>query len=166
MHTVSRPFSHLVGCELNRTRHPSRSSLSRYAATALTAFAVPEIRWCQAESKGLFHILVVINCDTSLNVAHGLGDSVLQIRWHKGGVQSLVVVERQSAILAHRLWPNFKQSICSHRMAVAPEECDNTPEPVCALQISAPRRDWFGFSYARKNVLPLGNSVTRSSPLP
>lgn len=28
------------------------------------------------------------------------------IRWHKGGVQSFEVVTHQSALLAHRLWPN------------------------------------------------------------
>lgn len=43
----------LFGCELNRTRHPSGSSLPRYSATALVAWATPEKLWCQVVSKGL-----------------------------------------------------------------------------------------------------------------
>ncbi|MGZ8982511.1 MAG: hypothetical protein ACXW11_00990 [Methylotenera sp.] len=51
--------------------------MSLLTATALTAFAVPEKRWCQAMSNGFFHSPVVVDRDTSPQMAHGLGDSVL-----------------------------------------------------------------------------------------
>ncbi len=52
LQSQSRPFSHSVGCEPNRARHPSGSSGSRCAAIALAACAAPEKRWCQAVSMG------------------------------------------------------------------------------------------------------------------
>src|SRR5258708_7149205 len=51
------PFSRSAGCEPNRASHPSGSSMSRCAATALAALAAPEKRWCQAVSKGLVTFL-------------------------------------------------------------------------------------------------------------
>jgi hypothetical protein len=55
LQTQPHPFPHSVGCEVNRTRHPSRSSLSWCFTTALVALATPEKRWCQDVSKGLLH---------------------------------------------------------------------------------------------------------------
>src|SRR5262249_11814430 len=60
-----RPFSHSVGCELNRTRHPSGSSLPRCSATALVACATPEKLWCQAVSKGLLAVPMAIAAMTT-----------------------------------------------------------------------------------------------------
>ena len=60
-----RPFSHSVGCELNRTRHPSGSSVPRCSATALVACATPEKLWCQAVSKGLLAVPMAIAAMTT-----------------------------------------------------------------------------------------------------
>ena len=60
-----RPFSHSVGCELNRTRHPSGSSVPRCSTTALVACATPEKLWCQAVSKGLLAVPMAIAAMTT-----------------------------------------------------------------------------------------------------
>ena len=78
----------------------------RYPATALAAFAAPEKLWCQAVSKG-GHSSGCRGGDASPLLARGLGDSETRpIRWRKDGVQSFEVVAHQTALLAHRLWPN------------------------------------------------------------
>ena len=104
-----RPFSHSVGCELNRTRHPSGSSVPRCSATALVACATPEKLWCQAVSKGLLAVPMAIAAMTTpvLQWLMAWGFSILySCRWRKGGVQISQLGSHQSAFLARRPWPN------------------------------------------------------------
>jgi hypothetical protein len=102
------PFSRSAGCEPNRASHPSGSSLSRCAATALAALAAPEKRWCQAVSKGLVTFLWLSRWRRQSATGSRLGrfSHLHSIGWHKDGVQSFEVVVHQTAILAHRLWPS------------------------------------------------------------
>ena len=103
---IAPVFSRSVGCELNRASHPSGSSVLRYPATALAAFATPEKRWCQAVSKrGTFAWLSRWRRQSAAGSRLGRFRNMHSIRWRKDGIQSFEVVVHQTALLAHRLWP-------------------------------------------------------------
>ncbi len=133
---LPHPFSLLVGCEMNRTRHPSGSSLPRCSATALVAFATPEKRWYQAMSNGLLAFVMVAALTTT---------PVLMWLMAWAIHQSAFIPMAQRRRPNHQLWlytsplawlaalgQTLTRNIDLHRRAFAPAACGSTLAPACA----------------------------------
>ncbi|TDN58891.1 hypothetical protein B0G77_8064 [Paraburkholderia sp. BL10I2N1] len=132
--TLTASVFSLVGCEPNRTRHPSGSSLSQCSATALAAVAAPEKLWYQAVSKGA----ACIPCgyrrdDASPLMAHGLGDSAFCIHSDGARAASKSFGWLHTSPLSWLIAPGqtVTRNTGAHRRASGLAACGSTPAQAC-----------------------------------
>lgn len=92
---------------------------------------------------------------TRYNNTGGDGRASTQTHWFKPRPHCWLTCRHQT----------FTRSSASHRKAVPPSACGNSPAPVCAPVPWLPRCCSFWPSCARRSVWPLRCSGERSSPL-